>query len=193
MEMVNNKQEFSDNEHVIMKEIMENESITQRQLSMKLGVSVSTVNLLIGKMVKEGLVKMTLVSPKQVLYMLTPIGMIEKAKKTVSYLKGHYRVMYETKEKIKTILTELSGSHDLIYILKNGDEMDEILAIAVEEYRVGGSGSKVVFVDRAHGKENIDLAKVRRPVFVHMLEDEALLEEYVDVPGLALVNLINEL
>ena len=79
--MAESKSIFSDNEYTIMSEIMDNENVSQRELSRKLGVSVSTVNALMNKMIKEGLIKMTQVSQKQVFYMLTPIGMMEKAKK----------------------------------------------------------------------------------------------------------------
>ena len=79
--MAESKSIFSDNEYTIMSEIMDNENVSQRELSRKLGISVSTVNALMNKMIKEGLIKMTQVSQKQVFYMLTPIGMIEKAKK----------------------------------------------------------------------------------------------------------------
>ena len=124
-----------DNEYVIMSEVADNETVTQRELSKKLGISVSTVNVLMNKMIREGLIKMTQVSQKQVLYMLTPVGMMEKAKKTVGYLKAHYRAIYETKEKIKSVLDELCREHDVIYVLMGNDEMSEILAIAVDEYK----------------------------------------------------------
>ena len=102
--MAESKSIFSDNEYTIMSEIVDNENVSQRELSRKLGVSVSTVNALMNKMIKEGLIKMTQVSQKQVFYMLTPVGMVEKAKKTVSYLKVHYRAIYQTKEKSRKIL-----------------------------------------------------------------------------------------
>lgn len=117
-----------------MSEIMDNENVSQRELSRKLGVSVSTVNALMNKMIKEGLIKMTQVSQKQVFYMLTPVGMMEKAKKTVSYLKGHYRAIFETKEKIKTIFQALDQEHDAIFVLLGEDEMAEIMGIAVTEF-----------------------------------------------------------
>ncbi len=132
--MAESKSIFSDNEYTIMSEIMDNENVSQRELSRKLGVSVSTVNALMNKMIKEGLIKMTQVSQKQVFYMLTPVGMMEKAKKTVSYLKGHYRAIFETKEKIKTIFQALDQEHDAIFVLLGEDEMAEIMGIAVTEF-----------------------------------------------------------
>ena len=133
--MAENESLLFDNEYVIMSEVADNETVTQRELSKKLGISVSTVNVLMNKMIREGLIKMTQVSQKQVLYMLTPVGMMEKAKKTVSYLKAHYRAIYETKEKIKSVLDELCREHDVIYVLMSNDEMSEILSIAVHEYK----------------------------------------------------------
>jgi DNA-binding MarR family transcriptional regulator len=132
--LAESKSIFSDNEYTIMSEIMDNENVSQRELSRKLGVSVSTVNALMNKMIKEGLIKMTQVSQKQVFYMLTPVGMMEKAKKTVSYLKGHYRAIFETKEKIKTIFQALDQEHDAIFVLLGEDEMAEIMGIAVTEF-----------------------------------------------------------
>jgi len=136
-----------------MSEIVVNENITQRELSRKLGISVSTVNALVNKMIKEGFIKMTQVSQKQVFYMLTPVGMMEKAKKTVSYLKAHYRTIYEMKEKIKLVLNELTQEHDAIFILMSDDEIDEMLSIAVKEYQSNHSKSNIKIVDHKNKKE----------------------------------------
>lgn len=125
-----------DKEYVIMSEIEENNTLTQRELSNKLGVSVSTVNVLINKMIKEGLIKINQVSKRQVLYMLTPNGILEKTQKTMRYLKAHYKAIYETKEKIKSVLEMLTRKHDIIFILMPEDEMGEIVKIAVEEYEL---------------------------------------------------------
>lgn len=122
-----------DKEYVIMSAIEENKSLTQRELSSELGVSVSTVNVLINKMIKAGLIKINHVSKRQVLYMLTPKGIIEKTRKTARYLKSHYRVIFETKEKIKSVLGTLSEKHDVIFILMPEDEMGAIIQIAIDE------------------------------------------------------------
>lgn len=81
----------------MLSKISKNDKVTQRELPKDLGLSVSTVNLLMKKMIKEGLIKMNQVSSKQVLYMLTPMGIGNKALKTVSYLKGHYQAINENK------------------------------------------------------------------------------------------------
>jgi len=179
-----------DNEYTIMSEIVSNEKITQRELSKKLGVSVSTVNVLMNKMIREGLIKMTQVTHKQVLYMLTPTGMMEKAKKTVSYLKIHYRVIYETKEKIKLILGGLYHGHDAIFVLLGDDDMSEVIKIAIDELQVSRKEFKIVVIER---NKKVDFTHAKIPVLIHMAFNEDELNEYIDMNNLEVINLAEKL
>ena len=129
----------NDNEYSIMAEIAEKEDISQRELSQKLGVSLGSVNVLLNKMVGEGLVKVQRVSSKQVLYMLTPVGMAEKAKKTYQYVKRHYTYINETKSRIKSYFEDvLEENHTmtLIYI-KDHSEIDDLVLAAINELDQG--------------------------------------------------------
>jgi len=190
IKLADSKSIFSDNEYTIMSEIVENENVTQRELSKKLGISVSTVNVLVNKMIKEGLIKMTQVSQKQVFYMLTPIGMMEKAKKTVSYLKGHYRAIFETKEKIKTIFQALDQEHDAIFVLLGEDEMAEIMGIAVTEFNSKQNQASVNVLNK---KNRNEIKNFKSPVLVHMTVNEEILKEYEIVDNLNIVNLAEKL
>lgn len=193
-----------DNEYVIMSEVADKETVTQRELSKKLGISVSTVNVLMNKMIREGLIKMTQVSQKQVLYMLTPVGLMEKGKKTVSYLKAHYRAIYGTKEKIKSIIDKLGKKHDIIYVLILDDEMSGILTIAVDEYKSNHSNSKqgqttshLSYVEPKikiiHSSIDIDEKKYKSPILLHMTENEEIIDMYGDIDNLEIVNMTERL
>lgn len=189
--MTDSKSIFSDNEYTIMSEIVDNENVTQRELSKKLGISVSTVNALMKKMIKEGLIKMTQVSQKQVFYMLTPVGMMEKANKTVSYLKAHYRAIYQTKEKIKDVFEELENKHDAIFVLMNDDdEMGEMFRIALDEFGTNHRKTKIVPVDK---DKRFDVKGYSSPVLVHMMENEEVLQVFVEAEGLTVINLTERL
>lgn len=190
IKLADSKSVFMDKEYIIMSEIIVNENVTQRELSRELGISVSTVNALVNKMIKEGLIKMTQVSQKQVFYMLTPVGMMEKAKKTVSYLKAHYRAIYQTKEKIKDVLEELDQEHDAIFVLLSDDEMAEVLSIAVSEFQSNHNKSKIKIID--YKKKN-EIKSFKSPVLIYMIEDEEALKEYTEFVGLKLVNLTERL
>lgn len=188
--MLENKSIFLDNEYTIMSEVANNEKVTQRELSKKLGVSVSTVNVLMGKMIREGLIKMTQVSQKQVLYMLTPAGIMEKAKKTVSYLKVHYREIYKTKEKIKEILGELFQKYDTIFVWINDNEVKEIIYISIDEFKFFNEKSKIIVIEN---EWQLSMEKAELSVLICMEIHEEDLKRYVDMNQIKRINLAERL
>jgi DNA-binding MarR family transcriptional regulator len=131
--MSKKKSLYTDHEYIIMQEIADNENVTQRELSKHLGVSLGTINVLMNKMVREGVIKMTQVSQKQVLYMLTPMGMMAKAKKTVSYLKAHYKAIDSSKQTLKKLLNKLNGKYKKIYIFIEDQDIREVIDIVIHE------------------------------------------------------------
>lgn len=191
--MLERKDLFGDNEYIIMSEIAENEKITQRELSKKMGVSVSTVNILISKMLREGLIKMTQVSQKQMLYMLTPAGMMEKARKTVSYLKIHYRAIYEIQKKTKEILEELIETHDVLIVLLSKDEIWEIIGVEIDKFRLSNKQHSMLIIEDLLGVESsitkLNHIKAKAPVLLYMTTDESNLNINIKVENLKVINL----
>mgnify|MGYP001119619221 CR=1 FL=1 len=184
--MDKNEHSYLDKEYNIMSEISKNDKVTQRELSKDLGLSVSTVNVLMKKMIKEGLIKMNQVSSKQVLYMLTPIGISKKALKTVSYLKGHYNAINEYKENIKELLNQLDLSYSNIYILINDIEMKEIVNTVVEQF----DSSNIRFINNI---SEIEILNDNEAVLVYLSVNEDELKAYKKITNLVLVDLVNKL
>lgn len=187
VELIENKKVFGDSEYTIMSEIAENKNVTQRELSKKLGVSLSTVNVLINKMIREGLIKMTQVSQKQVLYMLTPVGMMEKAKKTISYLKIHYRAIYEMREKIKNTFVELLKEHDMIMVIISQDEIGEVIQATINEFKISNQEIQIIIL---RDKKEFDIINAKSPVLVHMVTGSNDLIEYMNAKHIKIINLI---
>ena len=137
-----------DKTYVLMHEIEDNAEITQRELAGRSGLSLGTVNLLLKKMIRQGLLKVESIPANRVVYMLTPVGMAEKAHKTVRYIKHHYRAIEETKQRIYQNLVLLEKKYDRIFIQKSGDELAVLVEGVVREFfRESGKG-KVVFFTR---------------------------------------------
>ena len=76
----------------ILVEIDRNPSVSQRQLSTELGVSIGIVNWHMKRFVKKGLVKLHQAPVRRYLYYLTPDGFAEKAKLTAEYLKSSFNI-----------------------------------------------------------------------------------------------------
>ncbi|SNS43747.1 Winged helix-turn-helix DNA-binding [Anaerovirgula multivorans] len=134
-----------DKEYIILEKINENQNISQRQLAQKTGLSLGSINILLKKMIKEGLIKVENIPANRVAYMLTPKGMVEKANKTYTYIKHHYTVIHETKEKIKNVLynqLEELQDEEKLYIVFKDDEISQLTKTSITELEL-------------HFKENI--------------------------------------
>ena len=122
-----------DREYIILDEISKNGSITQRELSKHADISLGSVNLLLNKMVKEGLVKIKEIPMNRVAYMLTPNGMAEKLSKTRSYIRIHYNLINETKNKIQAAIYDILRLECVVVILLEMDEISELVKMAVDK------------------------------------------------------------
>jgi DNA-binding MarR family transcriptional regulator len=180
----------TDSTYNILSEISENENVTQRELSKKLELSLGSVNLLINRMIREGLIKMEHVSQKQVLYMLTPKGISEKAHKTVQYLKVHYKAIYETKEKIKDVLSGQAGEHDAVYILSKDMEMAAIIELAVNEYVNKNKNTRIFLID---DEREIDIQGYESPVLIYTDKNQTVQNGGSGLLDMDTVNLMESL
>lgn len=121
-----------DKEYIILESIDNNSMTTQRELSKKLGISLGSINLLINKMVREGLIKIEKVNANTILYMLTPKGFMEKINKTYKYIRIHYNYITEIKEKFKWQLNKLNHTGKILVVLGE-DEISELVGTAIKE------------------------------------------------------------
>lgn len=123
-----------DKEYIILESIDNNSMTTQRELSRKLGISLGSINLLINKMAREGLIKIEKANANTILYMLTPKGFLEKIDKTYNYIKIHYNYITEVKEKIKHQLNKLEYKGKIIVVLGH-DEISDLVETAIKEIK----------------------------------------------------------
>ncbi|MFW5890910.1 MAG: winged helix-turn-helix transcriptional regulator [bacterium] len=99
---------------------------SQREIAKKTGFSLGLVNILIKKCAKKGLLKIEKLNSRNIKYILTPEGIKEKTKKTISYVQRSYRAI----QKIQNKVAELAGEYKnrTIYILENdNDEITELV------------------------------------------------------------------
>lgn len=116
---------------LLLEAIGEDKSISQRDLARKLKISLGLVNLVINKLLIEGLFKTSKRSNNRIRYSLNPKGITKKtelSRKYFSYLMGYYK---EMKKRISDFLAELSKSGKRKIILYGADELCEIVCIVI--------------------------------------------------------------
>jgi len=92
----------------LLRKLEENPKYTQRELSRETGVSLGKVNYCMKKLIEKGLVKLMNFSQSSnksgYAYLLTPKGIEEKGKLTVSFLKikmEEYEILKDEISKLK--------------------------------------------------------------------------------------------
>ena len=118
---------LAEKEFVLIQEIAKNPSHTQRSLSQSAGMSLGTTNLLIQRLARKGLIKVTQLDWKRTQYLLTPEGMMEKAQKAYHYTLYTMRIFRQLQENMATALRREYDAGRRQFALVAQDEILELL------------------------------------------------------------------
>jgi len=117
----------------ILEEIGNDQSMSQRDLAVKLNISLGLVNSFVKRLASKGFFKITSVPKNRVKYILTPSGAAEKARLTYEYIHYSYRFYKKARKKLVHILNELeSQGINTIAFYGTGD-FAEIAYISLQE------------------------------------------------------------
>ena len=122
------------NEHLIRQilvEIDRNPSVSQRQLSTNLGVSIGIVNWHMKRFVRKGLVKLHKAPVRRYLYYLTPDGFAEKARLTAEYLKSSFNIFQLGRQQYEALFGLCEANHWGDVLLLGNSELVELACIAL--------------------------------------------------------------
>ena len=110
----------------ILKSVDEENRITQRELAKRTGLSLGSVNVLLKRLIHKGLIKIEHINSKTIKYILTPKGMLEKARLTYHYIVSSYNYISGIEQKIEKIIGNKNNSVKVIlYGIK--DELYDII------------------------------------------------------------------
>src|SRR6056297_284108 len=102
---------------------------SQREIAKKTGFSLGLVNILIKKCAKKGLVKIERLNSRNIKYILTPQGIKEQTKRTISYVKKSYQAIQQIQGKVKEIAEKHKKQGKDIWLLKEED--DEVFELVI--------------------------------------------------------------
>ena len=97
----------------LLKILSEDSSLTQREMSRRMGISLGKLNYCLTELAKRGFVKIHRFKDSsnktKYMYLLTPRGMEEKTRVAMSFLKSKVREYEEIKRQIKELSVEIEG------------------------------------------------------------------------------------
>ncbi|HSQ78552.1 MAG TPA: winged helix-turn-helix transcriptional regulator [Nitrospirota bacterium] len=117
----------------ILDELSNNDSLTQRDLSGRLGIALGLVNSYIKNLVAKGYLTVKAIPSKRYAYYLTPKGFAEKTKLTYDLLHDYTRVYREARKNLKQLFHELQASGVKKIVFAGSDEVAEIAYITLQE------------------------------------------------------------
>ena len=161
------------NELEILKSVDSENRITQRELAKRTGLSLGAVNVLIKRLIHKGLLKIEHINTRTIRYILTPKGLMEKARLTYQYIIHSYKNISTMEERVIQII-EQNEPKDLILFGKR-DELYEIIASKIHSisktYQYVDDVSKLKmyndegFIILVWNPNDLDLCKANRRTF----------------------------
>jgi DNA-binding MarR family transcriptional regulator len=95
--------------HRILSEIAAGHPISQRSLASRLGIALGMTNLLLRRLVRKGLVRVSRIRPNRVAYFLTPSGMAEKARMSRAHFLNSVRLYASARDRLSASFERLSN------------------------------------------------------------------------------------
>jgi DNA-binding MarR family transcriptional regulator len=86
----------------LLHEVTESPQVTQRDLSRRIGMALGLTNLILRRLINKGFIKIVNVEKSRIRYLITPRGMMEKARLTREYIE--YSLLFY--RSIREFLTE---------------------------------------------------------------------------------------
>src|SRR3972149_9577971 len=94
----------------ILDELSNNDSLTQRDLSSRLGIALGLVNSYIKNLVAKGYLTVKTIPSKRYAYYLTPKGFAEKTRLTYDLLHDYTRIYREARQNLQNLFHDLQAA-----------------------------------------------------------------------------------
>lgn len=120
---------------LLLDEISQNEALTQRDLSKKLGVALGLVNSYIKNLASKGYITVSAIPKKRYKYYLTPTGFAEKTRLTYHHLQNFTNLYRVARRDFGALFSGLSPKYRTIAFC-GVDEIAEIAYLSLTETKI---------------------------------------------------------
>ena len=84
--------------------------VTQRGLSMQLGIALGLTNIYLKRLVRKGYVKCVNVQSNRITYLLTPTGIAEKLRLTYEFMDYSLHLYGEVRQHLRAVIRECAAA-----------------------------------------------------------------------------------
>lgn len=116
----------------VLEAVAQNELITQRNLSERLGIALGLTNLYVRRLTRKGLIKCVNVQSNRLRYLITPRGIAEKTRLTFEYMEYSLFLYRQVRGHLRNALMPHAQSGKRVAIYGSG-EAAELAYLALRE------------------------------------------------------------
>ena len=124
----------------ILEELSKSGSMTQRDISSRLGLALGLVNSYIKNLISKGYITVRSIPPKRYTYFLTPKGFTEKTRLTYNLLHDYTKIYRDARRSFRELFTALESNGASKLVFAGADEVAEIAYLTLQEFGLGLSG-----------------------------------------------------
>jgi len=117
----------------ILEEISEDQSLTQRKLSKKLGIALGLTNLYLKRLIKKGYIMVDTMPRNRIIYNLTPKGIAEKSKLTYEYMKYSFNFYKDLRLRLMKVFLTIERDEAKKVAFYGAGEIAEIAYLSLKE------------------------------------------------------------
>lgn len=161
----------------ILSHIEKDNLISQRKLSKRIGLNISSVNYSLKKLISRGYVKMQGMNPRRITYHLTSQGLSEKTQLAYKYFLENYHLYQDVRSDIALKIEKIDkrkGHRIAVYGIT--PYFDIIYAVLIENgFKINGifdnEGETVPLIGTKYGIKNITKLKIEDVDYILELKD----------------------
>jgi predicted transcriptional regulator len=116
----------------MLEAVEEDSRVTQRGLATKLGIALGLTNIYLRRLVRKGYIKCVNVQSNRISYLITPRGIIEKARLTYEFMDYSLHLYREVRQHLREVLQECAAADRRVAIYGRG-EAAELAYLSLKE------------------------------------------------------------
>jgi len=116
----------------LLEAVEEDSRVTQRSLATKLGIALGLTNIYLKRLVRKGYIKCVNVQSNRISYLITPRGIVEKARLTYEFMDYSLHLYSEVRQHLRGVLQECAAADRRVAIYGRG-EAAELAYLSLKE------------------------------------------------------------
>lgn len=117
----------------VLEAVTQNNRITQRSLSTKLGIALGLTNVYLRRLTRKGYIKYVNIRANRLRYLITPKGIAEKARLTYEFMGYSLRLYGQVRSHLKTVLEQIHPSGGWRIAIYGTTEAAELAYLSLKE------------------------------------------------------------